>query len=72
MDNLNIVLKTVERCNLNCTYCYFFNGLNQSYLKRPKFITKSTIDTIANFINDGVQSLNIQDITIVNLIELGA
>src|SRR5258706_16357045 len=21
---LEVILKTVERCNINCTYCYFF------------------------------------------------
>ena len=65
MSSLSIVLKTVERCNLNCSYCYFFNGLDQTYLKRPKFITRYTVDALANFIDTGVKSLDIQDVHIV-------
>ena len=30
-----LVVKATERCNLNCSYCYMFNGGDRSYLKRP-------------------------------------
>jgi uncharacterized protein len=65
MSSLNIVLKTVERCNLNCSYCYFFNGLDQTYLKRPKFIKKETIDYLAKFLKEGSDSLEIKKIDII-------
>jgi uncharacterized protein len=39
-----IILKTVERCNLNCKYCYFFNGGDESYKKHPAFISKNVIN----------------------------
>jgi uncharacterized protein len=65
MRSLDVVLKTAERCNLNCSYCYFFNGLDQTYLKRPKFIKKDTIDHLANFLNCGVENLDIKSIHVV-------
>lgn len=65
MRNLQLVLKTVERCNLNCSYCYFFNGLDNSYAAKPKFISTQTIDNIVNFINQGIIELGIEEISIV-------
>lgn len=65
MSTLNIVLKTVERCNLNCSYCYFFNGLDKTYLKRPKYITKEVIKHFAKFLKDGVNRLNLHNVHIV-------
>jgi uncharacterized protein len=65
MSYLDIVLKTVERCNLNCSYCYFFNGLDQSYKQRPKFISPDTIDAVINFIQSGIKKLNIQNVSII-------
>jgi uncharacterized protein len=62
MSNLDIVLKTAERCNLNCSYCYFFNGFDQTYLKRPKFITKETINLVASFLREGAKNLGIKNI----------
>jgi uncharacterized protein len=64
MKSLNIVLKTVERCNLNCSYCYFFNSLDQSYVGRPKFISISTIEHIVNFIRVGIDDLGLEEVTI--------
>jgi uncharacterized protein len=62
--NINIIIKTVERCNLNCSYCYFFNGLDQSYIKHPKFISKDTINNIAVFIQKGIEDLGINEVSI--------
>lgn len=66
-NSLDIVLKTVERCNLNCSYCYFFNGVDQSFKIRPKFIKKSTIDQLGLFIKNALNNkkLNIQQLSIV-------
>ena len=32
---VEVILKTAERCNLNCSYCYFFHGGDDSYKKHP-------------------------------------
>ena len=37
-----LVVKVVERCNLNCSYCYMYNHSDQSYLSRPPFMSEGT------------------------------
>lgn len=39
MQSAGVILKTVERCNINCTYCYYFNSKDQSYLNRKPYIS---------------------------------
>jgi uncharacterized protein len=43
------VLKTVERCNIDCKYCYFFNGKDNSYLRHPPYISLDTVKQTAEF-----------------------
>ena len=65
MKNFTLILKTVERCNLNCSYCYFFNGSDRTYLQRPKFIDRDTIDALVNFIRDGIKVLGIDSLSVI-------
>ena len=36
---VSLVVKVAERCNLNCSYCYMYNHADQSYLRRPAFMS---------------------------------
>lgn len=51
--HLGVVLKTVERCNIDCTYCYMFNMGDETYLKRPIYISEDTIKSVAAFLKAG-------------------
>ena len=64
MKKLGIVLKITERCNLNCTYCYFFNGLDDSYKNKPPRISFDTIDQLLRFLYLGIEELNITHLII--------
>lgn len=64
MASLGVVLKTVEVCNLNCSYCYFFNGIDNSYTKHPLYIGRSTIEAVALFLRQGIEELKLDRITI--------
>lgn len=64
MESLSIVLKTVEVCNLNCSYCYFFNGIDKSYKKHPPYIARNTIKDIALFLDQALQDFQFDQITI--------
>jgi uncharacterized protein len=64
INSLEVVLKTVERCNLNCTYCYFFNAGDESYKRHPPLIKIETIEKIAEFLLKGCKELKLKRILI--------
>lgn len=37
-----LIVKVAELCNLNCSYCYMYNHVDQSYRTRPKFMSLET------------------------------
>jgi uncharacterized protein len=61
---LGIVLKTVERCNIDCTYCYFFNGIDNSFETHPPYISFETVKQIASFLKQGCNELEIDEVRI--------
>lgn len=56
---LQVVLKVAERCNINCTYCYYFNGGDDEALSKPTVISKDTLDEVAAYLAQGVRDLKI-------------
>src|SRR5688572_17887734 len=36
------ILKIAARCNLACPYCYVYEGPDQSWRERPKFMSEET------------------------------
>jgi uncharacterized protein len=64
IKHLEIVLKIVERCNLNCSYCYFFNGGDKSYLKHPAFISEKVIEDTIKFLVQAHNDLGLEKIKI--------
>ncbi len=40
------IIKTVSICNLNCSYCYYYNGADTSYVGRPRFIGRGVIERL--------------------------
>lgn len=48
--NLEVILKVTERCNIDCTYCYFFNSENQDFKTHPPYIKAETIDACGRFL----------------------
>jgi uncharacterized protein len=37
-----LVVKIVQRCNLNCSYCYMYQHADQSWRQRPPFMSEET------------------------------
>ena len=62
---LLVNLKIVERCNLNCTYCYFFNGEDQSYQSHPKHLSKNMVLKIAAYLKQGCEELKVTELTLI-------
>lgn len=63
LRTLNIIIKITERCNLSCTYCYFFNGVNRLYKEHRPYIKDKVINDIKEFIIkslfSGIKQVNI-------------
>jgi len=48
-----VILKIVERCNINCSYCYVFNLGNNAWMQHPKYIKPNTIEQLCDFLKRG-------------------
>ena len=60
LKQLTVILKVSERCNINCSYCYFFNGNDQTYKDHAAFISLDTINNTADFLSKSIVNHNIK------------
>ena len=44
--DLLVMLKVAERCNINCSYCYMYQGIDQGWKARPKFLSDAHLDQL--------------------------
>jgi len=58
MRHVEIILKVAERCNLNCTYCYFFNKENKDFENNPALISPVTIRQLVRFLRTSSEELS--------------
>lgn len=63
--SLTVVLKTVERCNINCTYCYIFNQSDESWKNRPIYITTEVVKQTIKFLKQAVLDFNLDQLFII-------
>ncbi|MEA1676159.1 radical SAM protein [Nitrospirillum sp. BR 11163] len=61
---IEVIVKITERCNINCTYCYFFNMNNDDYKRHPIHLPLETAESIADFLRQGVIDLGAEAVTI--------
>jgi len=54
IDILEVILKVTEVCNINCTYCYYFNGSNNDFEDKPGYISATTVDEVALFLQRSI------------------
>lgn len=62
---LQVIFKVVERCNLACSYCYYFFGGDQSYKERPARASLDIAEQLDQFLRAGVAALDINEVDIV-------
>lgn len=51
--DLKLILKVSERCNINCTYCYYYNRGNDSARSRPAFVSDEVVRGVVRFVESG-------------------
>lgn len=59
-NELQIILKASELCNIDCTYCYYYKLGSQSYLKKPKKFDLAALASIHEWINMGAKEVELQ------------
>src|SRR4051812_2983110 len=64
VDRLQIIFKIVETCNINCSYCYYFNMGDTTARNRPPLVSVETADDVASWLARGCQDLGIQQLSI--------
>jgi uncharacterized protein len=50
-----IVLKVASRCNLNCSYCYIYNGEDTGYRSQPKKISDEVYEALLKRLDEYVE-----------------
>lgn len=61
---LHVILKTAERCNLACSYCYFFFGGDESYKVHSPVIKRETLTRVLDFIHKGCTDLSVEGLNV--------
>lgn len=64
IDTLQVVFKIAERCNINCSYCYYFNMGETSPKSRPPLVSLETAKNLADWIVDGCRSQQIPNVSV--------
>lgn len=57
---MEVILKVTERCNIDCTYCYFFNSTNKDFEDHPVYINYETIKEVIAFLENAVKEANVK------------
>lgn len=63
-DRLQVVFKVVERCNINCDYCYYFNMGDGSAMQRPPIVNVETAAKIADWLAKGCADIGIKKLSL--------
>jgi uncharacterized protein len=64
IEALQVVYKVAERCNINCTYCYYFNMGEDTALTRPANASHAVTESLARWIAQGCAELLIPRVNI--------
>lgn len=61
---LQIVYKIAERCNLNCSYCYYYNMGDRTALNRPALASAAGTARLADWLARGCEELSIPEVLV--------
>jgi uncharacterized protein len=62
--HVQVILKTVERCNIACKYCYFFFGEGAIFERHPPYISRESLAKVMDFLEEGVSTCNLETLCI--------
>jgi uncharacterized protein len=62
---LELILKLTERCNIACTYCYYFENDDKSALTRPPYLTDEAARQFVNRVHETIQEGHHQAVRVI-------
>src|SRR5438093_5041110 len=65
MYNLDVILKVAQVCNINCTYCYFFNGPDRSFETHPRFLSPTLAEETVRYVSEAIESGQVANARII-------
>jgi uncharacterized protein len=64
VHTLEVIFKIAERCNIDCSYCYYFHLGDSSALERPRIVSPEVVSALGDWIVRGCQELRIPRVRI--------
>lgn len=64
-EDLEVIIKITERCNIDCTYCYMFNKGNDDFELNPPYIGDETISRTISFLEQGITDMGVKRLAII-------
>lgn len=64
IERLQVIFKIAERCNLNCSYCYYYNIGDTTALERPALVPLEQTSRLGHWLAQGCQQLDIPKVMI--------
>jgi uncharacterized protein len=64
-QNLNIVFKISERCNLKCDYCYFFFSGDDTWKLHPPLVPRQVVEHMGAFVARAARDQKLEVIQLV-------
>jgi len=65
VEDLNIVFKISERCNLKCDYCYFFFGGDETWKLHPSVVPQQVVASLGAFAARAARDHGLKTITLI-------
>lgn len=60
INALYVIIKLVERCNLKCSYCYYYTDENSEVYGRPSLMGSDVLDNLLDFIDDAIDEVPVR------------
>lgn len=60
INALYVIVKLAERCNLNCSYCYYYTPANASVFERASLMKATHLSDLVKYVADAVESHGIR------------
>jgi uncharacterized protein len=64
LNELQIIVKVAERCNLACTYCYYYFMGDKSFEGKDPVMREAVFLPLAQFLADGVVDLSLKKLSV--------